>query len=46
MSRPIGIEELPRPSLEPDMLDTMAHPTTCNLVVLVGGGYQMRLEKG
>jgi hypothetical protein len=25
---------------------TLAHPTTCSLVVLVGGGYRMEIRKG
>jgi hypothetical protein len=29
--------------LEPDNIDNLAHPTTCNLIVLVGGGYRMEV---
>jgi hypothetical protein len=43
---PVGIEEPPRPSLELNTIDTLAHPTTCNLIVLIGGGYQMEVRKG
>jgi hypothetical protein len=38
-SRPVGVREPPLPSLELDTIDKLAHPTACNLVVLVGGGY-------
>jgi hypothetical protein len=31
-----------RPSLE---LDTLAHPTPCNLIITISGGYQMEVEK-
>jgi hypothetical protein len=33
-------------SLEPDMIDNLAHPTTCSLVVVIGGNYQMEVRKG
>jgi hypothetical protein len=34
------------PSLEPDMVDTMAHPTPCNLIITILGGYRMEDRKG
>jgi hypothetical protein len=32
--------------LELDNIDNLAHPTTSNLIVLVGGGYLKELRKG
>jgi hypothetical protein len=32
--------------LELDTINTLAHPTICNLLVLVRGGYQMEVRKG
>jgi hypothetical protein len=29
----------PGPSLEPDMIDTLAHPTPCNLIITISGDY-------
>jgi hypothetical protein len=34
------------PSLEPDMVDTMAHPTPYNLIITISGDYRMKVEKG
>jgi hypothetical protein len=34
------------PSLEPDMIDTLAHPTPCNLIITISGDYQMEVRKG
>jgi hypothetical protein len=34
------------PALEPDMIDTVAHPTPCNLIITILGGYRMEAEKG
>jgi hypothetical protein len=34
------------PALEPDMIDTLAHPTPCNLIITILGGYRMEAEKG
>jgi hypothetical protein len=34
------------PSLEPDMIDTLAHPTPCNLIITISGGYRMEVRKG
>jgi hypothetical protein len=34
------------PSLEPDTIDTLAHPTPCNLIITISGDYQMEVEKG
>jgi hypothetical protein len=34
------------PSLEPDMIDTLAHPTPCNLIITILGGYRMEVGKG
>jgi hypothetical protein len=35
-----------RPSLEPDMIDTMAHPTPCSLIIIISGDYRMEVGKG
>jgi hypothetical protein len=34
------------PSLEPDMIDTLAHPTPYNLIITISGGYRMEVGKG
>jgi hypothetical protein len=31
---------------ESDMIDNLAHPIACNLVVLVRGSYRMKVGKG
>jgi hypothetical protein len=31
----VAIEDQPQPSLEMGIIDKLAHPTTCNLIVLV-----------
>jgi hypothetical protein len=33
-------------SLEPDMIDTLAHPTPCNLIITISGDYRMEVGKG
>jgi hypothetical protein len=35
-----------RPSIEPDKIDNLAQPTTCNLMLLVRGGFQMEVGRG
>jgi hypothetical protein len=34
------------PSLEPDTIDTLTHPTSCNLIITISGDYQMEVKKG
>jgi hypothetical protein len=34
------------PSLEPDTIDTLAHPTPCSLIITILGGYEMEDRKG
>jgi hypothetical protein len=34
------------PSLEPDMIGTLAHPTPCKLIITISGGYRMEVGKG
>jgi hypothetical protein len=34
------------PSLEPDTIDTLAHPTPCSLIINISGDYQMEVGKG
>jgi hypothetical protein len=34
------------PSLEPDTIDTLAHPTPCILIITISGDYQMEVGKG
>jgi hypothetical protein len=33
------------PSLEPDTISTLAHPTPCNLIITISGDYQMEVGK-
>jgi hypothetical protein len=44
--RPIENHEQPLPSFEPDMIDNLAQPTACSLVVMVRGSYRIEVEKG
>jgi hypothetical protein len=34
------------PSLEPDTIDTLAHPTPCSLIITISGAYRMEVGKG
>jgi hypothetical protein len=34
------------PSLEPYMIDTLAHPTPCSLTITISGVYGMEVGKG
>jgi hypothetical protein len=34
------------PSLETDTIDTLAHPTPCNLIITISGDYRMEVRKG
>jgi hypothetical protein len=34
------------PSLEPDTIDTLAHPTPCSLIITISGDYRMEARKG
>jgi hypothetical protein len=34
------------PSLEPDTIDTLAHPTPCILIITISGGYRIEVGKG
>jgi hypothetical protein len=34
------------PSLEPDTIDTQAHPTLCSLLITISGDYRMEVGKG
>jgi hypothetical protein len=45
-SGPIKGYEQPLPSFELDTIDNLAQPTTCNLVVLIGGSFRMVVGKG
>jgi hypothetical protein len=38
--------EQPLPSIEPDMIDNLAQPTACNLILLVGGSFQIEVRRG
>jgi hypothetical protein len=40
------VEGQPLPSIAPDTVDTLAQPTTCNLILLVGGSFRMEVERG
>ena len=35
-----------RPSIEPDTIDNLAQPTTCSLMLLVGGSFRMEVGRG
>jgi hypothetical protein len=41
VSGPVVGHEQPLPSLEQDMIDNLAQPISCRLVVLVKGSYRM-----
>jgi hypothetical protein len=38
--------EQPLPSIEPDMIDNLAQPIACNLILLVGGSFWMEVGRG
>jgi hypothetical protein len=42
--KPIGA--MSRPSLEPDTIYILAHPTPCNLIITISGDYRMEVRKG
>jgi hypothetical protein len=45
-SRLIEDHEQPLPSIEPDMTNNLAQPTTCNLILLVRGSFRMEVGRG
>jgi hypothetical protein len=36
----------PPPLIEPDMIDNLAQPTACSLILLVGGSFRIELRRG
>jgi hypothetical protein len=46
VSRLIECHEHPLPSIESDTIDKLAQPMTCNLILLVGGSFQMEVGRG
>jgi hypothetical protein len=34
------------PSIEPDMIDNLARPTACSLMLLVRGSFRLEVERG
>jgi hypothetical protein len=34
------------PSIKPDTIDNLAQPTTCNIILLVGGSFGMEVRRG
>jgi hypothetical protein len=38
--------EQPPPSIESDMIDNLAQPTTCNIILLIGGSFRMEVRRG
>jgi hypothetical protein len=46
MSRLVEGHEQPLSSIKLDMIDNLAQPTTCNLILLVGGSFQMEVGRG
>jgi hypothetical protein len=45
-SGPVEGHEQPVLSFKPDTIDNLAQPTACNLVVMIGGSYQIEVGKG
>jgi hypothetical protein len=41
---PLGVTS--GPSLEPDTIDTLAHPTPCSLIITISRDYRMEVKKG
>jgi hypothetical protein len=39
------VEGQPLPSIEPDMIDNLAQPTACNLILLVRGSFRMKVGR-
>jgi hypothetical protein len=33
-------------SIEPDMIDNLAQPTACSLILLIGGSFQIKVRRG
>jgi hypothetical protein len=33
-------------SIDPDMIDNLAQPTTCSHILLVGGSFRMEVRRG
>jgi hypothetical protein len=46
VSRLVERHEQPLPSIEPDMIDNLAEPKTCNVILLVGGSFRMEVRRG
>jgi hypothetical protein len=46
VSRLVEGHEQPLPSIEPDMIDNLAEPKTCNVILLVGGSFRMEVRRG
>jgi hypothetical protein len=44
-SRLIEGHEQPLPSIEPDTIDNLAQPTTCNLILLIRGSFRMEVRR-
>jgi hypothetical protein len=38
--------EQPLPSIESDTIDNLAQPTSCSLILLVRGSFQMEIRRG
>jgi hypothetical protein len=46
VSGPIEGHKQPLPSFESDMIDNLAQPTACNLILLVRGSFRMEVGRG
>jgi hypothetical protein len=46
VSRLVERHEQPLPSIEPDMIDNLAEPKTCNIILLVGESFRMEVRRG
>jgi hypothetical protein len=42
----VEVHKQPLPLTESDTIDNLAQPTTCNLILLVGESFQMRVGRG
>jgi hypothetical protein len=45
-SRLIEGHEQPLPSIESDVIDNLTQSTTCNLILLVGGSFRIKVRRG
>jgi hypothetical protein len=46
VSRLVEGHEQPLPSIKLDTIDNLTQPTSCNLILLVGGSFRMKVGRG